>query len=427
VSILPRLCVAALLLVCAVTLHAEWDDEKILRMSPRDIPAAAGLPIKALRFATVRKGALEPVPFQIDEYNKAGLVWFPATGVPLNGKEGIFDGEDRVFALAADLSADALPEGFSPPAGYLGALSATMQGVTRTLHVLHGDFAQSPRMYVRHDIANGTTETPFYTLEVDPKNELNWRYLMVKSWRGNRVESLVDTLKMRISGRVVLARLTLDNDNLRPKVVGVRAGAIRSTIQLETQVVVAGVSVMKMQVQLVRYPRYFEAFTHARIPKLYRTALSDPSVQVTVDGNNLRGAVTRSARSGNAQGLVDGQMDASEQQLIARGLTASDDWILFDSRNGFSMLTFLDVPAELRNIPLELVYQDDPRRSDKPERLRGQFPNVGYGIRGFPPGEDFRFGVTLAFDKDLVGVDPRGYVSRWRAPPEYRFAAVGQP
>lgn len=424
---IPRLRVlllAALVTFPGTAVRASWDDEKILRVGTADLAALQGLPIRSLRFATVQKGVLQPVPFQVDEYNTAGLVWFPATGVPLNGKEGVFDGEDRVLLLAGDLSAETLPAGATLPAGHLGILQVTMRGETRQLHAIQGEFPKSPQLYVRHDIANGTTETPFYTLDVDPKNELNWRYLMVKSWRGNRSDSLVDTLKMRIAGSVLLARLTLDNDNLRPKLVGAKAGAIRSTIQLETAVVVAGVTTMKMQVQLVRYPRHFEAFTHARIPRLYRSALSNPAVQVTVDGNNLRGAVTRTSRGGAVQGIVDGSLDANEKQLITRGLSASEDWILFDTRNGFSMLTFLDVPQELRNVPLQLVYVDDPKESDKPERIRGQGPNLGYGIRGFPPGEDFRFGVTLAFDKDLASVDPRAYVTHWRAAPEYRFVAT---
>jgi hypothetical protein len=249
----------------------------------------------------------------------------------------------------------------------------------------------------------------------------------VRSWRGDRAQSLVDTLKMRISGGVFtpLTRLTLDNDNLRPKVIGTRTGPIRSTIQLETAVVVSGVTVMRMQVQVLRYPRHFEAFTHARIPKLYRMALSNPEVRVTVDGNNLNGAIVRTARGGTLRAVVDGSLDDTERQLLSRGLSSDEDWLLFDSRNGFSMLTFLDVPPELKGIPLQLVYEDDPRKSDKPERVKGQQPNLGYGIRGFPPGEDFHFGVTLAFDKDLNNVDPRSYVQRWREAPAWRFRAPG--
>lgn len=406
-----------------------WDNNKIFQLQPGAVPAASGLAINTLRVAVVRGGVLQPIPFQIDEYNKAGLVWFPATQVPINGKEGIFDGADRLLLLAGDLSSESFPASLAPPPGYLGELAATIQGETRYLQLIAGDFPQAKEVYVHHDLATGITETPFYTLRVEPGNELNWQYLMVDSWQGDRSRSLVDTLKMRISGGVFtpLTRLTLDNDNLRPRLVGSRAGAIRSTMQLETSVVVAGITVMKMQVQVIRYPRYFEAFTHARIPKLYRMALINPEVRVTVDGNDQRGAVVRTARGGPVQAIVDGVLDDNERQLLARGLSSDEDWLLFDSRNGFSMLTFLDVPAELRGIPLELVYEDDSRKNDKPERVKGQQPNLGYGIRGFPPGEDFHFGVTLAFDKELTGIEPRGYVARWREVPAYTFRSAARP
>lgn len=421
-----RICswLLALWLCLPAPLHAAWDDEKILRLSPRDLPPAAGQPIRQLRIATLRNGQFVPVPFQIDEYNTAGLVWFPATGVPLNGRENIFDGEDRLLLLAGDLAGESVATGVSLPPGYLGELALTFAGEIRYLQLIAGEFPRSAQLYVRHDLAKGTTETPFYSLEVDPKNELNWRHLNVRGWRGPRDESLVDTLKLRISGGVFtgLTRLTLDNDNLKPRVVGARSGAIRSITQLETSVVVAGVTVMKMQVQLVRYPRHFEAYTHARIPKLYRMALADPEVRVTVDGNtNQMGATVRTARSNGIQAIVDGNVDAGEKQLVARGLNAADDWILYDHRNGFSMLTFLDIPAELRQVPLQLVYEDAPTTRDKPERVPGQHPNLGYGIRGFPPGEDFRFGVTLVFGRELGAVDARQYVTRWREAPTLRF------
>lgn len=406
---------------------AVYDANKVLQLMPADLPALEGRELARIRLAVVREGVLVPIPFQCDEYNTRGLVWFPETGVPLDGKPGVFDGNDRLLMLAGDASVESLPATLTPPAGWLGELAMTLQGETRYVQLIAGDFPKAAESYVQHNLNTGVTETPFYTLRVDPKNELNWQHLMVRSWRGDRERSLVDTLKMRISGGVFtsVTRLSLDNDNLRPKVIGVRGGPIRSTVQLEAAVVVSGISVMKMQAQVIRYPRYFEAFTHARVPKLYRMALVNPEVKVTVDGNDLRGAVVRTARGGSLQALVDSRFDDAERQLVARGLSSDEDWILFDTRNGFSMLTFLDVPPDLRGIPLNLVYEDDPALRDKPERVPGQQPNLGYGISGFPPGEDFQFGVTLSFDKDLNGVDPKQYVARWRERPVLRFRAAG--
>lgn len=424
-SLIPMFMVVMLAMVPSAV-QAALDAHKVLQITPADMPAISGLRISSLHVATVRQGRLVPVPFQIDEYNTAGLPWFASVDVPIKGREAYYDADDRLLVVAGDASAERLPTDAALPPGYLGELSLTLQGETRYLHMISGDFPRSGVTYVRHDTATGITETPFYTLRVDPRNELNWQHLMVRSWRGDQSRSLVDTLKMRIAGGVftALTRMTLDNDNLRPRVIGVRAGPIRAVMQVETTVVFAGVPVMRMQVQVHRYPRFFEAYTHARIPKLYRKALVDPEVRVTLDGNNLHGAQVRTARSSGVAAKVDGRMDDAERAMVARGLSSSEDWILFDSRNGFSLLTFLDVPPELQGIPLQLVYEDDVKRNDKPERVPGQGPNLGYGIRGFPPGEDFRFGVTLAFDIDLADVDPVDYVARWRERPVYGFRSV---
>jgi hypothetical protein len=420
--VLGSLCL--LLGAAAPALQASEASRAILQLPAGDLPALKGQRIETLRLGTVRDGRLVPIPFQVDEYNEAGLVWFPALDIPLKGTQGIYDGDDRLLFIFADASPEQIG---APPvvAGWLGEIAVQYEGEKRYVQVFNGEFPLSNTVYVRHDVQGGTTHTPFYTLRVDPKNELNWQHLMVRTWRGDTSRSLVDTLKMRISGGVFTSftRLSLDNDNLRPKIVGVRSGPIRSTMQLETAVVVTGVTVMKMQVQVLRYPHYFEAYTHARIPSLYRKVLKEPEVRVTIDGNDLRGAIVRTARSGLLQALVDGETDEYEQQIIQRGLSAQDDWILFDSRGGFSILTFLEVPEELRNVPLVLVYEDAPEKSDKPEQFPGQSPNLGYGISGFPPGEDFRFGVTLAFDDDLRQVDPREYASRFRARPQIGFRA----
>lgn len=419
-------CRAVILLLMTSFAHGAWNPDKIIQLLPADLPMLSGQTVTAIRIAVVRNGQLIPVPFQIDEYNEAGLVWFSSVDVPIKGKKNIFDGDDRLLILAGDISTESFTAGMSAPPGYLGELSVNINGETRFLQIISGEFPQATAWYVQHNLVTGITETPFYKLQVDPDNELNWRHLMVQSWRGNREQSLVDTLKMRISGGVFtpITRVTLDNDNIRPKIIGQKSGPIRSTIQMEAAVVVAGIPILKMQVQVSRYPRYFEANTHARIPKLYRMALINPDVRVTIDGNNLGKSVVRTARGGNLQAVVDGVIDDVERDLIARGLNADENWLLFDSGNGFSILTFLDVPPDLRNVPLNLIYEDAPTKRNKPERIRGQQPNLGYGIRGFPPGEDFYFGVTLVFDKELTDVDANKYVALWREKPVYRFRAA---
>jgi hypothetical protein len=218
---------------------------------------------------------------------------------------------------------------------------------------------------------------------------------------------------MRMSAGVLsrFARITLSNDNLDPRVEGVKIGAIRTVMHLKTRVVISGIPVMTLHVQALRYPAHYEAHTFADIPFLYRATLKKPRVTVSLDGHDQFGARVRTARSGDLVGEIDGEMSDTERKLVQRGLSTEDDWILFDSGRGFSLLTLLNVPEELAGYPLGLVYMDERDREIPPERYPGQRPNIGYEIRGWPPEDELRFSLKLLFDDSLHGLAPMRYAS----------------
>ena len=280
-------------------------------------------------------------------------------------------------------------------------------------YLVRGNSERSSRSYVSHDPNSGVTSTDRYVLTTDPDNELNWRHLGYSGYHGRADASLIDTLKMRMSGGVLFRfpRITLDNDNLRPVMTGFHIGPIRSVMHLETRVVFAGLPMMKLHVQAHRYANHYEAHSYARIPSLYRSTLKQPQVSVSIDGNGLMGSLVRTARGGDLLATVDGSMDASEEEMVRRGLSSDESWILFDSRQGFALLTELDVPAELRGIPLGLVYQDDRQLSVRPEQYPGQLPNLGYELNGWPEQDELRFSVRLLFDQHFGKIEPTDYVA----------------
>jgi len=201
------------------------------------------------------------------------------------------------------------------------------------------------------------------------------------------------------------ARMTLDNDNLRPRRRGFRIGTIRSVMHLETSVVFAGLPVMKMHVQVMRYPNQFEAHTYSRIPVLYRKSVKAPQVVVSVDGNNLLGAKVQTAAGGDLTTLVDGRIDEEELRLLDRPLSTDNSWIIFDSGNQFALLTELLVPEDLEGIPLQLVYEDDKELENRPENYPGQLPNLGYALNGWPDANELNFSVRLLFFSHLPQQD----------------------
>lgn len=408
-----------LLICCAVRWAAAQEyplmQHTVLTLTPAELPVAENRQIAGLSLMSWRDGDFVPIPFQIDEINRIGMVWLADTGFAHQGAAGRFDEKDQLLFMFADAGAPAPADARPEQGTVLAEITLIRPDDEQVAVYLVADNPQRSELhYVSHDPLTGVTRTQYYVLTTDPDNELNWRHLGYTGYRGRADASLIDTLKMRMSAGLLFRfpRVTLDNDNLQPNRTGFAIGPIRSVMHLETRVVFAGLPMMKLHVQAHRYANHYEAHSYARIPKVYRNALKAPRVAVSIDGNDLLGARVRSARSNGLTAYVDGQMDGDEEKLVARGLSSTDSWILFDSGKGFALLTELEVPAELRDIPLELIYQDDQELRLKPEQYPGQLPNVGYALTAWPQVDELSFAVRLLFDQSLLDLQPAEYVAQ---------------
>lgn len=407
------------LLFCSLTASLAAQERRalehtVLILTPAELPSLSGTSLENLSVMVWDGVKFSPVPYQIDEMDGVDMVWFAESGFNRLGKKGVFDGADQLLVMLRD---SGLPGGDSKALAQGDILAevrlTTPEDSERAFYIVSGNSARNPRHYVSHDPHTGVTRTDQYVLTTEPDNELNWRYLGYSGYHGRADASLIDTLKMRMSGGVLFRfpRVTLDNNNLRPVMTGFRIGPIRSIMHLETRVVFAGLPMMRLHVQALRYANHYEAHTYARIPSLYRSALKQPQVSVSIDGNRLFGAAVQTAHGGELVGNVDGKMDDDERELVRKGLSSDESWILFDSRQGFALLTELDVPPALHGIPLELVYQDDAEAEARPEQYPGQLPNLGYALNGWPEQDELRFAVRLLFDQHFGELAPSDYVA----------------
>tara|TARA_B100000676_G_C18063539_1_gene839389 strand:+ start:1095 stop:2360 length:1266 start_codon:yes stop_codon:yes gene_type:complete len=372
------------------------DRGRVVKVSGAQLPAAAGMSLSSLSVMRVEKGRFVPVAYQFDEMDRKGMVWFEDSGFDLAGSPAVLDDGDQLLMMLTDAGPRA-PEGLAPDQGEVVAGLSVAHDCH--FYLVKDNPARSDNYYVAHDIKSGETRTALYRLDVDPDNELNWHYLGYRGYQGEG--SIIDTLKMRMSAGVLsrFTRMTLDNHNLRPKLVGHSTGPIRSVMHLRTRVVLAGIPVMTIQVQAMRYAAHYEAHTYARIPDLYRATLKDPEVSVTVDGNDQLGAAVYTANFVDTPVIVDGK--PNDGAFAGQALSMQANWILFDSKQDFSLLTHLTVPDELMETPLALIYQDDAALTIEPEQFPGQLPNLGYSLQGWPQPEELRFTVSLYFEDGL--------------------------
>ena len=64
-----------------------------------ELPQVHGTPTRRLSLMAVRGGKLIPIPFQIDEFDRTGLIWIPgANKAPAEGKPDFLDDFDEVAA-----------------------------------------------------------------------------------------------------------------------------------------------------------------------------------------------------------------------------------------------------------------------------------------------------------------------------------------
>jgi len=398
-----RLILAFSMLTLATAVDAQCrfdplDRGRVVKISGAQLSAASAMELSSLSVMRVEKGRFVPVAYQFDEMDQKGMVWFEDSGFDLAGSPGQLDAGDQLLMMLTDAGPRA-PQGLKPEQGEVVAGLNVADDCH--FYLVRGNSERSDNYYVAHDIDSGETRTALYQLDVDPDNELNWRYLGYRGYQGEG--SIIDTLKMRMSAGVLsrFTRMTLDNHNLRPKRVGFSVGPIRSVMHLRTRVVLAGIPVMTIQVQAMRYASHYEAHTYAKIPDLYRATLKEPEVSVTVDGNDQSGAAVYTANFVDNPVIVDGQAD--DQAFADQTLSMDANWILFDSKRDFALLTHLTVPDELMGTPLALIYQDDASLAVEPEQFPGQLPNLGYSLHGWPKPEELRFTVSLYFEDGLEG------------------------
>lgn len=390
------------------------DAFKVIQIQGKQLPVAVGHKIESLSVSAMFDGEMIPIPYQIDEYNTAGAVYFDGWDVPLAGTKGIYDKADRILFAFKDAGIRKKPD-----TRIDGELVAEIElkgkdGIKRYAYVVKNARLRSDDQYVRYSSELAQVETDFYSLTYDKNNHLKWLEFDTPTIEG---ETLLDSMKVRITGGVLTkaAQLKYNNDDLLGKPSGEVTGPIRSVTQLEVELTVVGVPFVTISLQLHHYPKSVLYDIRLVVPAVRRAMFADPKLSLSIDGNKLEGTIVRTALGPERGAVVDGKIDAIEEEMIKSGIDKDNSWIWASTKRNFDLVSFFDYIGEQRP-DISLRYLDSKDGEDKPERFPGQSPTAGYNISTLPDSGFFGMVVSTYINNRFSG-DPAVFTKDLRTAP----------
>ena len=387
-----------------------------------DVPKALGEDISTLSLAAVIDGEMEPIPFQIDEYNKGGAVYFDGWSVPINGKINIFDRADKLLFLQKDAGTKRLPY-HRFDGDFLAEIALTGEGaIVRYVYLIKGSRLRSEEQYVRYSGEDGLVESDFYSLTYNPENHVEWKDFSIENYEG--IDNPLDTLKLRFESGVLTSfnRVVLSNEQLVAKPTKTNSGPIRTTSQLELTVWMYKLPMLKVSLQIHHYPKSIVYDVRVVMPEARRKLLVNPTISMTIDGNALFGTTVRTAMGPKQAAVVDGRISDLERQVVEAGATATRNWNWASTHKNLDVLSFFDFVGHSKQ-PISLVYSDDETMVDNPERFVGQLPNMGYKIERLPESGFMGFAISLYISNGFKG-KPEYFSRSIRTMPEIQISSA---
>lgn len=360
------------------------------------LPALLGKQYKNYSVMVVDDEALSPIPYQFDERNEGGFLYAPGGSLALVGTEHVFDQEDELAFMLKDAGIKASSELLSSVSGKVVAeLEIELDDHMRYAYLIEGNDQRSEKRYTHYDKETGLIKTSAYSLQVDPDNLLYWEDFMYEGFTEKR--SLLDTMKLRVNGKLGFIKATIHNKLIPNNVVAVKNGPVRTIIEMDASIGLLGVNVIQAgaSVTITENTTQFPVFV--TIPKA-AAVLSYLDVEVSLDFDGLENARYRT-ELGPKEPVVQGGGGADPQDLK---VDLDHNWLSLSSNRNWDIIAFFNRNKDI-TLTLEALYKDTSvdGEVDKPERMKGSVPQAGYIIKDIPTGVSSTIGIDLYYNKDF--------------------------
>lgn len=406
-----RLWLSASLLAFPLYLQAQ-----IITLTGDDLKPLQGKQSALYSFFAVQDGKLQPVPHQWVQWSEEGYPFFEEdSSTKLAGDPQRIDSQDRLLLRFEDGG----PALTSTTSEKIAAELTVQQGnESRLFYLVKNAYLQSTERYVQFDPDTLTIKSTDFALTMADHNLFKWNDFYFRGFEGKngQRQSILDTLKLRLSAGVFGEnnRITLNNNNLDPKVKQVVSGPLAALVYASTSVKVARVPVLRIHNYFLIMPQQVEIHSRFTLPGLADTVLERPALDISLDGNGLYNSKLVTSWTGNNVAITDGKLSKAEKEMLKMPLKG-DNWIWFGTGRGFDMLAQLAFVKGFTT-PVSLLYQDDASQINEPERFTGQLPNVGFSLTDLPFGQEFYFVTRMFYSKDSNGLSPGQYANALLSP-----------
>ena len=396
-----------LLLAFPLALQAQ-----VVTLTGNDFPQLLGKQNGLYSFFAMKEGRLAPVPHQWVEWSEQGYPFFEEDGSTGRiGDPRRIDAEDRLLLRFEDGGPSLSGQ---TTESVVAQLAVTHGEQTRLFYLVKNAYLQNTDRYIQFDPSTMTIKSTDFALTMADNNLFKWNNFYFRGFEGEngQRQSILDTLKLRLSAGVFGEnnRVTLNNNNLDPKVKQIINGPLAAMVYASTSVKVARVPVLKIHNYFLIMPQQVEIHSRFTLPGIADTVLERPALDISLDGNGLYDSKLVTSWTGNHVAITDGTLSESEKTMLTMPL-AGDNWIWFGTGRGFDLLAQLAFVKGF-NTPVRLLYQDDANLVNEPERFPGQLPNVGFSLTDIPFGQEFYFVTRLFYSKDSNGLPPGKYAQQ---------------
>jgi len=344
-------------------------------MKGKSLPASIlGAPIDNYGLYAANGSAVEPIPFQVDEYDDKDEILMQKGPRPRpDSDNGAFDGNDELVFMASDAGGKVSAKPAIDGCGSVVeiGLSDSKSGAKGYVYLAKCSAApqKSGRRYIQWNAKNSMAITKRYKMGF--QKGPNFHYDYMSTYGG---PDLLDRLKVRVSvGRGRLRKVFNEENHFKNKIQGYIYGPVRISYSNLSKIGLGPFGAIPVPQHIFFYRDY--VYLNNWIDSRFNPAVMGLDFEIGImhdlELDRSKNYKLCANVVPNCE-VIDGRMTPEREALKQKELR----WGGVSGSSGAVITKFImDPQLPTRSMG---IYEDDPNRTNKPEFIPGSNPEVGF-------------------------------------------------